>query len=102
MGSHSTPIEKWIEELNLGGVILLGGSCAEIAYRTQQLQTWAKTPLFIAADIEEGVGQRFSGASWFPPPMALAEIYNENPSLAIKYAEKNGRNYRPRSPCHWY
>ncbi|MTF38604.1 glycoside hydrolase family 3 protein [Cyanobacterium aponinum] len=83
-------LKKWIEELNLGGVILLGGSCAEIAYRTQQLQTWAKTPLFIAADIEEGVGQRFSGASWFPPPMALAEIYNENPSLAIKYAEKMG------------
>jgi len=84
-------LQQWIEELNLGGVILLGGSCAEIAYRTQQLQAWAKTPLFIAADIEEGVGQRFSGASWFPPPMALAQVYQQNPSLAIELAEKMGK-----------
>lgn len=84
-------LQQWIEELNLGGVILLGGSCAEIAYRTQQLQSSAKTPLFIAADIEEGVGQRFSGASWFPPPMALAQIYHKNKALATELAEKMGK-----------
>lgn len=84
-------LQKWIKEFNLGGVILLGGSCAEISYRTQQLQAWAQTPLFIAADIEEGVGQRFSGASWFPPPMALAQIYRQNPPLAIELAEKMGK-----------
>lgn len=83
-------VKKWIEELNLGGIILLGGSCAEIAYRTQQLQSWAKTPLFIAADIEEGVGQRFTGASWFPPPMALSKIAEDNPLLAKKYAQAMG------------
>lgn len=83
-------LKKWLEELNLGGIILLGGSCAEIAYRTQQLQSWAKTPLFIAADIEEGVGQRFTGASWFPPPMALSKIAEYNPLLAKKYAQEMG------------
>lgn len=83
-------LKKWLEELNLGGIILLGGSCAEIAYRTQQLQSWAKTPLFIAADIEEGVGQRFPGASWFPPPMALSKIAEDNPLLAKKYAQAMG------------
>ncbi|BAQ61440.1 beta-hexosaminidase [Geminocystis sp. NIES-3708] len=83
-------LKKWLEELNLGGIILLGGSCAEIAYRTKQLQSWAKTPLFIAADIEEGVGQRFTGASWFPPPMALSKIAEDNLSLAKKYAQAMG------------
>lgn len=85
-----TQLKKWLQELNLGGVILLGGSCAEIAYRTQQLQSWAKTPLFICADIEEGVGQRFSGATWFPPPMSLSEIAIDNLPLAQEYAQKMG------------
>lgn len=67
-------LERWLQELNLGGVILLGGSAAEVAIRVQQLQGWARTPLLVAADIEEGVGQRFGGASWFPPPMALSAI----------------------------
>ena len=84
-------LKQWLQEFNLGGVILLGGSCAEIAYRTQQLQSWAKTPLLICADIEEGVGQRFSGATWFPPPMALSAIASKNSTLAQDYAQKMGQ-----------
>jgi beta-glucosidase len=83
-------LKKWLGELNLGGVILLGGSCSEIADRTKQLQYWAKTPLLIAADIEEGVGQRFSGATWFPPPMALSTIASKNLILGKEYAHKMG------------
>lgn len=86
-----TQLKKWLQEFNIGGIILLGGSCAEIAYRTQQLQSWAKTPLFISADIEEGVGQRFSGATWFPPPMSLSEIAIDNLTLAQEYARKMGK-----------
>ena len=52
-------LQQWLETLNIGGVILLGGSAAEISLRTQQLQSWANFPLLIAADIEEGLGQRF-------------------------------------------
>lgn len=80
----------WLQTLNLGGVILLGGSGAELALRIQQLQNWATTPLLIAADIEEGVGQRFSGATWFPPPMALGKIAKNNPSIAKYYATQMG------------
>ncbi len=86
-----TQLKKWLQEFNIGGIILLGGSCAEIAYRTQQLQSWAKTPLLISADIEEGVGQRFSGATWFPPPMTLSQIAIENRPLAQEYAQKMGK-----------
>lgn len=82
-------LQSWLE-MGVGGVILLGGSAAEIALRSQQLQTWAKIPLLIAADIEEGVGQRFSGATWFPPPMALSAIANTNTTLAEDYATKMG------------
>jgi beta-glucosidase len=77
-------------QLGVGGVILLGGSAVEIAIRTQQLQSWANIPLLIAADIEEGVGQRFAGATWFPPPMAIGAIASYNLSLAQTYAAQMG------------
>ena len=88
--ASNSQLQQWLRELNLGGVILLGGSSIELQARTQQLQSWAKTPLLIAADIEEGVGQRFPGATWFPPPMALGDIYSKNPDLAMEYACKMG------------
>jgi beta-glucosidase len=83
-------LQTWLTNLNLGGVILLGGSGAELALRTAQLQSWATTPLLLAADIEEGVGQRFSGATWFPPPMALGSIAEQDLDLAQQYAKQMG------------
>lgn len=84
-------LKHWVKELGVGGVILLGGSAAEVALRTQQLQDWANVPLLICADVEEGVGQRFSGATWFPPPMAIAEIAKSDLTAACHYAEQMGK-----------
>jgi len=83
-------LQRWLEELNVGGAILLGGSAAEIGVRSQQLQHWARIPLFVAADIEEGVGQRFAGATWFPPPLALAAVADKDMESAIRYATQMG------------
>jgi beta-glucosidase len=83
-------LQHWVADLGVGGVILLGGSAAEISLKCQKLQNWAKIPLLMAADIEEGVGQRFAGATWFPPPMALSAIAKSNPILAVQLAEKMG------------
>jgi beta-glucosidase len=84
-------LQHYLGEVGVGGVILLGGSAAEVALRSQQLQSLAKVPLLIAADIEEGVGQRFSGATWFPPPMALGAIAQHDLPLALTLAEQMGR-----------
>lgn len=83
-------LRHWVQELGVGGVILLGGSAAEVHLRTQQLQNWAKVPLLIAADIEEGVGQRFAGAVWFPPPMALNAVAQRDFDRALQDAEQMG------------
>ena len=83
-------LQHWLQNLGVGGVILLGGSAGELALRSQQLQQWSKIPLLIAADIEEGVGQRFSGATWFPPPMVLSPMGDKNPAQAQQYAEQMG------------
>ena len=83
-------LRYYLEKLGVGGVILVGGSAAELAVRSHQLQSWAKFPLLLAADIEEGVGQRFAGATWFGPPMAIAEIATHDPLKADRYAEQMG------------
>ncbi len=75
----------------VGGVILLGGSAAEVALKNQQMQAWAQMPLLICADIEEGVGQRFGGATWFAPPMALAGMAKTDLPGAIALAQAMGK-----------
>ncbi|MEO0866894.1 MAG: glycoside hydrolase family 3 N-terminal domain-containing protein, partial [Cyanobacteria bacterium J06642_11] len=84
-------LTHYISDLGVGGIILLGGSGAEVALRAQALQSMADIPLLISADIEEGVGQRFSGAIWFPPPMALGEIARTDLALAKHYAHQFGQ-----------
>ncbi|AFY62691.1 glycoside hydrolase family 3 N-terminal domain-containing protein [Synechococcus sp. PCC 6312] len=83
-------LNHWVNDLGVGGVIFLGGSAAELSHRCQELQSQAPIPLLLAADIEEGVGQRFSGAVEFPPPLALAEIAQTQPERAQNYATKMG------------
>ncbi len=86
----ASKLRYYLEKLGVGGVILVGGSAAELAVRSHQLQSWAKFPLLLAADIEEGVGQRFAGATWFGPPMAIAEIARHDAVKADRYAEQMG------------
>ncbi|WP_338429930.1 glycoside hydrolase family 3 protein [Synechococcus elongatus] len=83
-------LQHWISDLGVGGVILLGGNAAEVALRCQKLQEWATIPLLIAADIEEGVGQRFAGAVQFPPPLALSAIASQDPDRAQQLARSFG------------
>ena len=83
-------LRHWVQNLGVGGVLLLGGSAAEIGLRSHQLQDWATIPLLLAADIEEGVGQRFAGATWFPPPMALGAIAQRDLPTAMHLAEQMG------------
>ncbi|WP_017716793.1 glycoside hydrolase family 3 N-terminal domain-containing protein [Kamptonema formosum] len=79
-----------VEDLGVGGVLLPVGNAGDLLLRTRQVQSWAKIPLLLASDIEEGVGQRFDGATWFPPPMAIGAVAAKDPALAEQYAEKMG------------
>jgi beta-glucosidase len=75
----------------VGGVILLGASAAELGQRTRQLASWSDQPLLFCADVEEGVGQRFEGASWLVPPMALGRLHAADADTALALAERYGR-----------
>lgn len=88
--ANNADLQDYVAELGVGGIILLGASAAEVGVRSQQLQMMATIPLLMAADIEEGVGQRFSGATWFPPPMALGAIAEGDLTTALDYATRMG------------
>ncbi len=83
-------LQHWIQDLGVGGVIFLGGSTSELAARIELMQSWSQVPLLTAADIEQGVGHRFSGATWTPPAMALGAIAQYDLPLACTYAQKMG------------
>jgi len=91
-------LQRWLGQEGVGGVILLGGSAADLALRCRQLQGWAQHPLLLCADVEEGVGQRFEGASWLAPPLALDGLWHQEPAraeaLARAYGHCTGREAR--------
>ena len=82
---------KYFLEEGVGGVIFFGGTITELHFRCKTLRQWARNPLLLCADVEEGVGQRFQGASHFLPPMAIAQIYLNDPKRALELAELYGR-----------
>ena len=86
----NSELQRLLQE-GVGGVILLGGSAVELQQRTQQLQGWSDQPLLFCADVEEGVGQRFEGASWLVPPLALGRLHQRDPELALNLSERYGR-----------
>lgn len=75
----------------IGGFIVFGGEKREVSSFIDKLQLLAETPLFIASDIERGVGQQINGATTFPGQMAAAaatDIYNSDSVKALKDAIK--------------
>ena len=85
-------------------MILLGGTATELQQRCRTLQRWAGQPILLCADVEEGVGQRFEGASWLVPPMALGRLHRRAPQQAVQLAENYGRccgNQAKRCGLNW-
>ncbi|GBE03493.1 MAG TPA: hypothetical protein ENH45_01935 [Nitrospirae bacterium] len=62
----------------IGGFIIFGGRKDEVKALVLRLQTASETPLFIASDIERGVGQQIEECSHFPSNMAVAAAIDKN------------------------
>ena len=100
-GDHQRRYPRWelsngeLQRLlakGIGGVILLGGTATELQQRCRTLRSWAgHDDLLLCADVEEGVGQRFEGATWLVPPMALGRLQSNDPEKAMVLAERYGR-----------
>jgi beta-glucosidase-like glycosyl hydrolase len=65
----------------IGGFIIFGGRADEVRGFVRALQARADLPLFIASDVERGVGQQIEGMTLFPPQMALTSVSDNDLSL---------------------
>lgn len=71
----------------IGGFIVFGGEKTEVSSFIDKLQLLVETPLFIASDIERGVGQQIEGATNFPGQMAVAAATDLDSSAGLKTLE---------------
>src|ERR687885_771592 len=60
--------------LGVGGFILFGGEQDAVRALTKQLRQRSRVPLLVAADMERGAGQQFTGATGLPPLAAIAAL----------------------------
>lgn len=63
---------RHVRESHVGGVIWFQSTTEETARANEELQSLARVPLLISADLEAGLGMRFTDAEWWLPAMALA------------------------------
>ncbi len=61
---------RWVDSLQVGGIIMSVGSPLDIAAKLNALQSRSRLPLLISADLEWGAGMRVIGATSFPQIMA--------------------------------
>jgi beta-glucosidase-like glycosyl hydrolase len=87
--SESSPqyraLMRQVRENKVGGIIWFVSNVYETAFLNERLQAAADIPLLVSADIEAGIGMRFTDTTYWPPAMAVAAT--GDPALA----ERQGR-----------
>lgn len=73
-----------LAEKGIGGFILFGGSKEKIKRFISSIQSRAPMPLFIASDIEQGVGQQVKSCTVFPCQMAVTSAIDRSEPEDIK------------------
>lgn len=61
---------RWVDSLEVGGIIISTGSPFDIAAKLNALQRRSRLPLLISADLEYGAAMRVVGATGFPTIMS--------------------------------
>ncbi len=74
---------RWIDSLEVGGIIISVGSPFDIAAKLNALQVRSRLPLLISADLEWGAGMRVVGATAFPQIMAAGATDDPNDAYTI-------------------
>ncbi|MBL0175577.1 MAG: serine hydrolase [Ignavibacteria bacterium] len=91
-GKKLRDLKSAIVEKKVGGVIISTGSVDEAKRLVDSMQGWARTPLLISADFENGLTMRLAGATEFPSLMALGAT--RDPALAYEAGRATAREAR--------
>ncbi|HRP08020.1 MAG TPA: glycoside hydrolase family 3 N-terminal domain-containing protein, partial [Gemmatimonadales bacterium] len=74
---------RWVENLEVGGIIISTGTPPHIAEKLNRLQRRAKLPLLVAADFEAGTTLRMAAGTPFPTQMGIAATGNTDYARAM-------------------
>src|SRR5436309_4717346 len=74
---------RWVDSLEIGGVIVFTGSPFDIATKLNALQRRSRVPLLVSADLEWGAAMRVVGATGFPQIMAVGATGNPRDAYTI-------------------
>ena len=80
--SHERVLE-YIEEHGIGGLVMSVGTPHEVAAKLNDLQSHAKVPLLVGADLETGAGFRMRGAVFVPGNIELGGATNFPSLMAV-------------------
>jgi beta-N-acetylhexosaminidase len=78
-------LSRLVQEGKVGGIMFLKGDVFSAAMLANHFQSIAPRPLLMSADMERGLAMRLSGATEFPPNMAVAATMD--PELAAQMAK---------------
>ena len=74
---------RWVDSLEIGGLIVSVGSPLDVATKLNALQQRSRLPLLVSADLEWGAGMRVVGATAFPHIMAVGATGEPRDAYAI-------------------
>ncbi|MBI4688210.1 MAG: hypothetical protein HY756_10625 [Nitrospirae bacterium] len=83
------PYYQSLVKKGIGGFIIFGGKLKDISSAIKRLQSKAAIPLFIASDLERGLGQQIEGGTLFPSQTAIAKAINPKSNTDIKLLRKS-------------
>ncbi len=81
--SYFEKIKGFVEQ-GIGGFILFGGKKEDVKKGIRELQGISEIPLFIASDLEQGLGQQVEGGTLFPNAMAMGSAIDTGNREDIK------------------
>lgn len=76
-------LRGWVVEHGIGGLVMSIGMPYEVATKLNTLQSLAKVPLLVTADMEHGPGQRLNGGLVYPYGIDLGGGTNVPPVMAV-------------------
>ena len=83
---------RWVDSLQVGGIIISVGSPFDIAAKLNTLQRRSRLPLLISADLEYGAAMRVVGATGFPTIMSAGATGDARDAYTIgRVAALEGR-----------
>lgn len=85
-------LDRLVTEGKVGGIMFLKGSAFSAAMLANHFQSLAPRSLLMSADMERGLAMRLTGATQFPPNMAVAAA--RDPELATQMARAIAKEAR--------